>query len=674
MYIDHAERNVETFGNPGTASKFTLSTVPKAIDQMINPYSDIIRAIIREYSTNAYDAHIASGKTDIGPKIVFPTMLDNMFRVRDYGPGMSYDFVMEKFTEIFYSTKDTKDKDPNQEYTGAIGRGRLAGFAYNTQTLMLRVYIDGHMMVYEAHRDENGVPTVVYYGYYDTDEPNGTEISIPVHEKDKNKFADRGRELLQYFKPEPYVYNLDYVKEPYLIEGEGWGIRNQPGSPRLIMGRIAYNLDDKHLGVNSNFYGQPIDVYFNLGELDFTESRESLRYHDWVIENIQHKFAKIKPDVIEKVSHIFDDCATYFEACQKMAREWKSRGIPAIIRETAKLNGRSINTKLFLTTTGKNLCLVDDHHLDECQSLPFNWKDHLDIFLDGSDIYFIKDTHSNKKRAKLRHNFQHLKNRRIVLIKDHEFDEVHDKSGNPPFYTWDDLEEPPQEPKANKAPAKPKRVRRLQLMDKHGQFKEEADKHVEDGGWYTLLYNGDAQPSINMNWFNGNRVLKLLHEANVLDSPIYGIPWSQKTIPNKRPQWVDIWPHIEGIVKQNLDPHALAEIDAYDEMFKDYKWLVRIFEDLVAYNHHPLPNESGYTFYRILEYYWSLHWQQQKNLREVARLPGLDCPKSASRPYDYYGHAYTLVKNKPMLKYVPYTRIPLEEEVDDVANYLNSNA
>jgi hypothetical protein len=48
-------------------------------------YSDKELAVVREYSANAYDAHVQKGISDRPFEVNLPSRLDPFFKVRDFG-------------------------------------------------------------------------------------------------------------------------------------------------------------------------------------------------------------------------------------------------------------------------------------------------------------------------------------------------------------------------------------------------------------------------------------------------------------------------------------------------------------------------------------------------------------------------------------------------------------
>ena len=75
---------------------------------MIDLYSDPELAVIREYSTNAFDAHIEAGVTR-PIEITTPTHLCPFFKVRDYGFGLDVEDIREIYSQYGASTKRESD-------------------------------------------------------------------------------------------------------------------------------------------------------------------------------------------------------------------------------------------------------------------------------------------------------------------------------------------------------------------------------------------------------------------------------------------------------------------------------------------------------------------------------------------------------------------------------------
>ena len=68
-------------------------------------YSNKPLAIIREYCTNAFDAHVEAGIPERPIEVSFPTAFKNSLTIRDFGFGLSEDDVYNVFASYGESTK-----------------------------------------------------------------------------------------------------------------------------------------------------------------------------------------------------------------------------------------------------------------------------------------------------------------------------------------------------------------------------------------------------------------------------------------------------------------------------------------------------------------------------------------------------------------------------------------
>jgi len=89
-------------------------------------YSDKILAVIREYSTNAIDANVENGNSHIPIDITLPNAIDPVFKVRDFGKGLSESDIFE-----VYSSYGASTKRQSNDYVGALGMGSKSAFGYS---------------------------------------------------------------------------------------------------------------------------------------------------------------------------------------------------------------------------------------------------------------------------------------------------------------------------------------------------------------------------------------------------------------------------------------------------------------------------------------------------------------------------------------------------------------
>lgn len=108
-----------------------------------NIYTDKILAVLREYSSNAWDAHRMVGRGDLPIQITLPDNDSPSLVIRDFGPGMSPREVFCIYTQYGESTKRGTD-----DAVGMMGIGSKSAFAYSDSFTvtswnggMRRVYI-----------------------------------------------------------------------------------------------------------------------------------------------------------------------------------------------------------------------------------------------------------------------------------------------------------------------------------------------------------------------------------------------------------------------------------------------------------------------------------------------------------------------------------------------------
>src|SRR5690606_8495790 len=112
---------------PGKEIAFGIGDPRWVMKTQADLYSDITTAIIREYSTNAYDAHVMAGNPD-PIEVTLPSVMDPYFIVEDRGVGMN----METFERV-YTQYGVSDKRESNDTNGMLGYGSKSGVAYTTQ-------------------------------------------------------------------------------------------------------------------------------------------------------------------------------------------------------------------------------------------------------------------------------------------------------------------------------------------------------------------------------------------------------------------------------------------------------------------------------------------------------------------------------------------------------------
>jgi len=333
-----------------SSSKFTIAQNSKMFKILSDYlYSDKIMAVIRELSTNAYDAHIAAHNPN--PFLVkLPNYSDPNFTIRDYGTGLSQDDM-----EGLYKTIGASNKNDSNDFIGCLGLGSKSPFAYS-KSFTSTSYFNRMKFVYVASLDEVGEPSLNLFHTEKTNEPNGLEISFAVKSCDYNEFTSKSKRIFHYFKNKPTILGgvcsslsgHSYSTKNIILSGTGWRIcrmgqqstdfpsvsNNADSRVVAIMGNIAYPVEiskiisekkqtsdeiakwNKVFGKNIDILGWERfltmisgDIYleldYDIGELDMEPSREGLQYTKDVINKLkiktQHIFTETQQMISDKI-------------------------------------------------------------------------------------------------------------------------------------------------------------------------------------------------------------------------------------------------------------------------------------------------------------------------------------------------------------------------------------
>ena len=277
-------------------------------------YSDKKKAIVRELLANAVDAHIAAHNPE-SPLVHLPNQFEPFFSIRDYGTGLSDESIFTVYTTYFESTK-TESND----YTGCLGLGSKSPFSY-VDSFTVIGYFDGVKRTYNAYLNEHGVPAIARLHEEATTEHNGLEIIIPVKDTDFDEFRMKLETVAKRFKIQPKVVgNSEYKMKPveYSLHGTGWALRTLHNTGMIAaMGNIGYPIDLKD-GSLTNAQQEalklPVDLFFNIGELDIAASRESLSFDIVTVKNIKIRLDSFIAELKQLIGDKFLNCRTLWEA------------------------------------------------------------------------------------------------------------------------------------------------------------------------------------------------------------------------------------------------------------------------------------------------------------------------------------------------------------------------
>lgn len=176
------------------------------MDMLAKIYTNPGIACLREYTANAVDAHKA--KDIKRPVEVFvPSIEDPIFRIKDYGIGLSLLEILGIYGHFGASTKNTSD-----EFIGGFGIGSKSGLAVSDCIEVISVK-DGLRNHFLIKREDGTIYTqILKENEAVKNTPSGTEISIKFNKSilESFKFTQNLRTVFSgWSKDEVLVSMLD---------------------------------------------------------------------------------------------------------------------------------------------------------------------------------------------------------------------------------------------------------------------------------------------------------------------------------------------------------------------------------------------------------------------------------------------------------------------------------
>lgn len=303
-------------------------------------------APLREYSTNAWDAHVAAGIHDKPIKVTLPTVLAPELVIRDYGTGLCHEDVKKYFSGYGESSKRESD-DSN----GFMGIGAKSGFAY-ADVYSVTSYYQGVRSGYTCVIDETDLGQLIKQFEEPCGDETGVEVKIPVASRDFATFANEARALFGYFDPLPTINLTEPLKPVVMGEhgfinpinsnhkwryGRGYGRGTTWPTWKAVMGCIPYKLDFSQMesellraGLADVASGSMGALRFPLGTIAISASREEVQYTPLVKAAIVEKLGLLVAELsrdLEKV--MLNPTATAWERRLALLDFEQRTGLPS---------------------------------------------------------------------------------------------------------------------------------------------------------------------------------------------------------------------------------------------------------------------------------------------------------------------------------------------------------
>jgi len=356
-------------------------------------YSNKPLAVIREYCTNAFDAHVDAGKADEPIIVTIPTHISPNLIIRDNGNGLTTEQVYQIFASYGESTKrGTNDQ------VGMLGLGSKSAFCY-VDSFTITSYSNGAKAVYNAYIDTTQIGKISLTHTEPTDE-TGLEIKINVNTNDISTFNYEIFDFLKFFNPKPIILNNDAIKRQIadfdlkpILSGGNWKVikRGDCNNSRALitMGNVNYpvsisSLPSLELREFLNDF-KHYDLYVNvpIGTVKPSASRESLDMNTKTTNSVMDAFNQVKDEIQAEYCKKIESSKSMWEAYQTYQNLNNSLGIKGL---KATFQGNPITLAVIMPRLGKLKTYVKTGHGSRnC------WKKEISINPHNDTIIFYHD-------------------------------------------------------------------------------------------------------------------------------------------------------------------------------------------------------------------------------------------------------------------------------------------
>jgi len=263
-----------------------------------NNYSKPILATVRETVANALDANSGANRPI---EITCPSFQDPVFKVRDFGSGLSEEDLFGLYTKYGRSTK----RDDNT-CIGGFGIGRFAPLSY-TDTFNVVSRNNGKEVIISVYVDEEGNTRFTKLGEQACTGESGLEIIVAVKMDNLSEFKEAIAYCTCFLDKDFVLHGMQKIVTNWTIKTDSWGHfseaendgdGNHPChhgmSALLVMGGVPYPVDLGPLitvgtqgkiaefvsTINNRGYSARHFVFFvPVGSVALHHSRESLEYN-----------------------------------------------------------------------------------------------------------------------------------------------------------------------------------------------------------------------------------------------------------------------------------------------------------------------------------------------------------------------------------------------------------
>ncbi len=575
--------------NDFKTSGFKIQASAKAFEILSsNIYTNKVRAVIREYNCNAYDAHVAAGNGQPWD-VHLPTMLESYFSVRDYGTGLSDESVREIFTTYFHSTKTNSN-----DFVGALGLGSKSAFSL-VDSFTVVSYYNGIKSDYSCYKDQTGEPQVALLTSGETDQPNGLEVSMSVEGR-QDDFEHEAVQTFKYFDILPNINDKEVVKdilkakEDYKFVCDEGSFNTGYGSLYARMGNVAYKIPSDYRSDLSGF------INFDIGDLSFNAGREELSMDDSTkkllksrVQQVQNNLSQVVYDKLEA-----EQCA--FARAKKKAEVYS--GSMRNVLKNSKLDFDKFNLPSIkegeerITAYKRGTWHRDSPDIESLTRLPLVNSNDWDI------RYFL---HKDRMKTRIMEWMRSKRGLQIVLLKQEQIDLL-----GIPADLIEDLEEVVPKSSNSYGGSSPTRSKVTEWNGKTTGWRVKAnecwdDVEIDNDGServYVEINRYEPQGKFNdMSQFKN--IMDSLDHLGIGISSIYGLKTAfLKTKGFKQGNWISLTSYIERESANLPEIKVIQNRKHYDNPYQELftKLANKLDNEIVKeYNDTVKPTEAEHS-------------------------------------------------------------------------------
>lgn len=239
-------------------------------------YRRPIPSIVREITSNCFDSHIEAKVDD--PVVIRLSQDEAGYYISftDVGVGMSPDRMKKVYSKWFSSTK----RDSNDQI-GMFGLGSKSPLAYSDSFFLTTVF-NNVRYEYTIHKGQK-TPRIDLILEDEQEDRNQTEVKIYIKNADDLAVFKNAIDTELVYFDNVYLDSdiFNFQNEYTVLDYNTFKFRKDTQynqTLHIIIGKVPYPINWDEIGMSP--IKMPMGLKFNIGDLQVTPERESVRYID----------------------------------------------------------------------------------------------------------------------------------------------------------------------------------------------------------------------------------------------------------------------------------------------------------------------------------------------------------------------------------------------------------